>query len=600
MEQDHGRIPRPEFPRPDFQRKEWETLNGVWGFSFEEPVFDREILVPFCYQSKESGIGETKDYQKVWYQRTVTLEKEKLEGKHLLLKFGAVDSQAKVWVNGRYAGEHEGGYSAFEMDITSLVNAGENEIRVLAVDDTNADKPRGKQSWTGEKFGCWYTPCTGIWQSVWLEYVGSVHLERVKYTPNVSELSALCEVFVSGTEDVMVELTATAQEGRLFLGSQRFLCCHGYGKTTLTFPDLDIRRDQLLWTPDSPNLIDVCVKVFGSEKISDGGAQVEGRAAVSAFASQPEDVVNTYFGMRSIEYSNGRISLNGSVFYQRLVLDQGYWPESILTPPSDEAIKRDILLTKEMGFNGARKHQKIEDPRYYYWADRLGLIVWGELPSAYEFNDRAIEASARELARFVERDYNHPCIVTWVPVNESWGVRQILENTQQQDYCRMLTYLLRALDPVRLVSSNDGWEQVSETDICAIHDYALFPSTTGKYEDMEALCDGYAESRYLFAAGNEYQGQPVLLTEYGGIAFEKEEESGWGYYGKVKDETEFLERLQPITEFLICSGKFSGFCYTQLTDVMQEVNGLLYEDRTPKVSVEKLRQVFGRPVMTCG
>ena len=228
-------------------------------------------------------------------------------------------------------------------------------------------------------------------------------------------------------------------------------------------------------------------------------------------------------------------------------------------------------------------------------ADRLGLIVWGELPSAYEFNDRAVEASARELTRFVERDYNHPCIVTWVPVNESWGVRQILENTQQQDYCRMLTYLLRALDPVRLISSNDGWEQVNETDICAVHDYALFPSTVGKYDDMEALCDGYAESRYLFAAGNEYQGQPVILTEYGGIAFEKEEK-GWGYYGKVKNEEEFLERLQPITEFLIRSGKFSGFCYTQLTDVMQEVNGLLCEDRTPKVPAEKLKEIFGAPV----
>lgn len=195
--------------------------------------------------------------------------------------------------------------------------------------------------------------------------------------------------------------------------------------------------------------------------------------------------------------------------------------------------------------------------------------------------------------RFVERDYNHPCIVTWVPVNESWGVREVLDNAQQQDYCRMLTYLIRSLDPVRLVSSNDGWEQVSETDICAIHDYALFPETIQKYDDMEEICSGYSESRQLFAADNEYQGQPVILTEYGGIAFEKEEEEGWGYYRKVRNEEEFIQRLQPITEFLIRSGKFSGFCYTQLTDVMQEVNGLLHEDRTPKVSVEKLKEIFG-------
>lgn len=571
-------IPRPEFPRPDFVRNEWEILNGTWEFSFEEPVFDRQIQVPFCYQSSMSGIGETKDCKTVWYRRTVELKEEKLAGKRLLLKFGAVDSEAKVWVNGQYVGEHVGGYSSFEMDITPFVTSGENEIKVQATDDTNSDKPRGKQSWTGEKFGCWYTPCTGIWQSVWLEYVGKVHLKRVKYTPDVSSLSVLCEVFVSDTEDTMVELTARTQKDSIFLGSQRLLCRHGYGKAVVTLPDYDIRRNELLWTPEEPNLIDVCVKVFSGDA---SGAEV------------CEDEVETYFGMTSIEYVNGRILLNGSVFYQRLILDQGYWPESILTPPSDEAIKKDILLTKKMGFNGARKHQKIEDPRYYYWADRLGLIVWGELPSAYQFNDNAVEASARELVRFVERDYNHPCIVTWVPVNESWGVREVLDNAQQQDYCRMLTYLVRSLDPVRLVSSNDGWEQVSETDICAIHDYALFPETVQKYDDMEEICSGYSESRQLFAADNEYQGQPVILTEYGGIAFEKEEEEGWGYYRKVRNEEEFIQRLQPITEFLIRSGKFAGFCYTQLTDVMQEVNGLLHEDRTPKVSVEKLKEIFG-------
>lgn len=571
-------IPRPEFPRPDFVRNEWEILNGTWEFSFEEPVFDRQIQVPFCYQSSMSGIGETKDCKTVWYRRTVELKEEKLAGKRLLLKFGAVDSEAKVWVNGQYVGEHVGGYSSFEMDITPFVTSGENEIKVQATDDTNSDKPRGKQSWTGEKFGCWYTPCTGIWQSVWLEYVGRIHLKRVKYTPDVSSLSVLCEVFVSDTEDTMVELTVRTQKDSIFLGSQRLLCRHGYGKAVVTLPDYDIRRNELLWTPEEPNLIDVRVKVFSGDA---SGAEV------------CEDEVETYFGMRSIEYVNGRILLNGSAFYQRLILDQGYWPESILTPPSDEAIKKDILLTKEMGFNGARKHQKIEDPRYYYWADRLGLIVWGELPSAYQFNDNAVEASARELVRFVERDYNHPCIVTWVPVNESWGVREVLDNAQQQDYCRMLTYLVRSLDPVRLVSSNDGWEQVSETDICAIHDYALFPETIQKYDDMEEICSGYSESRQLFAADNEYQGQPVILTEYGGIAFEKEEEEGWGYYRKVRNEEEFIQRLQPITEFLIRSGKFSGFCYTQLTDVMQEVNGLLHEDRTPKVSVEKLKEIFG-------
>lgn len=571
-------VPRPEFPRPDFERKQWESLNGTWQFSFDQPVFDREIQVPFCYQSRMSGIGEMEDHAVVWYQKCIVLSEEKLKGRRLLLKFGAVDSAAKIWVNGSYAGEHTGGYTSFELDITEYVKKGENIIRIQVLDDWNADKPRGKQSWTGEKFGCWYTPCTGIWQSVWLEYVGEVYLKRVKYTPDVSNLTALCEVFVTGTEDTQAELTVTSGDGQIWLGSQRLLCRHGYGKASLSFPDYDIRRDQILWAPDHPNLINVTVKVLKSD------------------GNGTEDEVKTYFGMRSIEYSNGRVLLNGTVFYQRLVLDQGYWPESILTPPSDDAIRKDILLTKEMGFNGARKHQKIEDPRYYYWADRLGLIVWGELPSAYEFNDNALEASVGELIRFVERDYNHPSIVTWVPVNESWGIRQVMENAQQQNYCRMLTCLIRAMDPVRLVSSNDGWEQISETDICAVHDYALFPDTISKYDHMDEICGGSAESRCLFAAGNEYRGQPVLLTEYGGIAFETEEEKAWGYYGKVKNEEEFLKRIEPVTEFLIRSGKFAGFCYTQLTDVMQEVNGLLKEDRTPKISPGKLKKIFSAPL----
>lgn len=569
-------IPRPEFPRPDFVRKEWQNLNGEWKFSFDEPVFDRTITVPFCYQAKMSGIGMEEDHDVVWYRRTFEVEARNLEGQRLLLKFGAVDTIAEVWINGVFAGSHTGGHTSFELDITELVKAGENEVTVKAVDYTNADKPRGKQTWTGEKFGCWYTPTTGIWQSVWLEYAGGSYLKRIKITPDTANLSAFCEIFLSCDEETTVRVMAGIQEKNVSLGEHTVVCRHGYGKVILAFPDYDLRRHELMWTPEEPNLIDVTVEV-----------SKEGCEA---------DVVATYFGMRSIESMNGCLTLNHEIRYQRLVLDQGYWPDSILTPPSDEAIRQDILLTKEMGFNGARKHQKIEDPRYYYWADKLGLLVWGELPSAYEFNDNAIEASAKELMEFVERDYNHPCIVMWVPVNESWGVRSVKADLQQQNYCRMLTYLLKAMDPTRLVSSNDGWEQVSDTDICAIHDYSLFPETAKKYDDMEQIYRTFAESRCIFADGNSYQGQPAVLTEYGGIAFEEEGESGWGYYGKVKNEGEFMERLAPITEFLIRSGHFSGFCYTQLTDVMQEVNGLLTMDRKPKVSMEKLKEIFSQRV----
>lgn len=570
-------IPRPEFPRPDFERKDWVNLNGEWEFSFEQGRFDKKIIVPFCYQSKLSGIGDLTDHDIVWYRRNFEVEEEKIRNKKLLLKFGAVDYEAQIWINDIYIGKHEGGHVAFELDITHVVEAGENTIVVKVCDYNNTDKPRGKQTWIGEKFGCWYTPTTGIWQTVWLEYVGKSYLKKVKITPNIKDLSAKCEIFISSYKDIEVSAEAMMEtDGKIYsFGRYEITCKNGYGKIIIPFQDFDLRRDQIYWSPEHPNLIDVKIKV----KNETG-----------------DDEVNTYFGMREVGSYQSKLTLNNDFYYQRLILDQGYWSNSILTPPGDEAIIKDITLTKEMGFNGVRKHQKIEDPRYYYWADKLGLLVWGELPSAYEFNNNAIKNSSRELIEFVERDYNHPCIVTWVPINESWGVRNIQVDKQQQDYSRMLIYLLKSIDPIRLVSGNDGWEQVSETDICAVHDYSLFPSTIAKYEDIEKLLKGVAESRMLFAEGNAYKGQPIVLTEYGGIAFAKENDAGWGYYDKVKDNDEFLARLEPITTYLIKSGKFSGFCYTQLTDVMQEVNGLLSEARQPKIPIKQLKKIFSQRI----
>lgn len=568
------KIPRPEFPRPDLVREDWLCLNGAWAFSFDTEAFDREIIVPFCYQSAASGIGDGKDHNTVWYRRSFAVDDAKLrEGRRLLLKFGAVDSQANVWVNGRFAGAHEGGYTPFEFDITALVQGGENELKVCAQDSRSPDKPRGKQSWIGKSFGCWYTPVTGIWQSVWLEYAGGIYISRVKCTPDVARLEALCELFVSDGTSAQAQVTASV-DGKP-LCQQTVQCSNGYGKAVLAFPDYDLRRSELLWTPENPNLVEVCVTL---------------RPTGGHF-----DTVQTYFGMRSVSCSSEAVTLNGEPYYQRLVLDQGYWKESLLTPPSDEAIRRDIELTKAMGFNGVRKHQKIEDPRYYYWADKLGLLVWGELPSAYLFNDNAVHACSETLFRFVERDFNHPCIVAWVPVNESWGVRNVVTDQQQQNFCRMLTYQLKALDKTRPVSANDGWEQISETDICAIHDYALLPATLQKYNDLQRLLNGCAERRFVFAQGNQWTGQPVMLTEYGGIAFVQDQDAdAWGYYDRVHTNEEFLARLSPVTKFLLQSGRFAGFCYTQLTDVMQEINGLLTEERQPKLPVETLHSIFAQ------
>lgn len=564
------------YPRPDFVRKDWACLDGVWEFSFDAPTFDREITVPFAYQSEKSGIGCTEDHEVVWYRRRFGVDAEKLLGKRLLLKFGAVDYEAQVQVNGKPAGSHTGGHTSFELDITDLVRDGENVLEVCARDGLETDKPRGKQSWEGEPFGCWYTPTTGIWQSVWLEYAGETYIRRIKITPDMDRNQALCEVFLSGSETTEVELDTvvdSVEAGReLPMGKCRFTCENGYGKCALAFPDLDIRRDKIIWSPDHPNLIYVTAKVLGGTY---------------------EDTVRTYFGMRSVSFKGNTFYLNGDVLYQRLVLDQGYWKESLLTPPDEEAIQEDIRLTKEMGFNGVRKHQKIEDPRYYYWADRMGLLVWGELPSSYRYNDTMVRRSVHEMMEFIERDFNHPCLIAWVPVNESWGVRNVKSNRQQQYYTDLMVALIKALDPTRSVSGNDGWEQTEQTDIFAIHDYGLMPETLHKYDQMEEILTGKAEHRALLADGAAYRGQPVMLTEYGGIAF-TDEGDGWGYYNKVRNEEEFIARLEPVTDFLIKSGKFAGFCYTQLTDVMQEVNGLLREDRTPKIPTEKLRRIFGK------
>ncbi|MCL2865554.1 MAG: glycoside hydrolase family 2 [Lachnospiraceae bacterium] len=576
-------IPRPEYPRPDFERKNWMNLNGEWDFYMGGekesifPEFDQKIMVPFCYESKLSGIGQWADCEAVWYQKVVELTEAQLKGA-VLLHFGAVDYEACVWVNDTYIGNHLGGHISFSFDISHGLQVGKNTITVKAIDSLATDKPRGKQSWQGRTFGCWYTPTTGIWQTVWLEFTGKDYIKHIKLTPDIDALSAECEVIVSTNEKRKVVMTASYALDKVpmasFTQTVTGYAEQGYARGTFSFKDLDfLCADYLFWTPEQPHLVDVKVELLEEDVL---------------------DTVDTYFGMRKISVQNGRILLNNNPYYQRLILDQGYWEASLLTPPSDQAIIDDIKLTKEMGFNGARKHQKIEDPRYYYWADKLGLLVWGELPSPYRYNSTAVINATKEMSEFIMRDYNHPCIITWATLNESWGVRGIVANKQRQDFAQALYYVAKSLDQTRLVSSNDGWEQPDACDICAIHDYALFQDNTDKYDDMQKILEHGLTGKMMYAAGSKYAGQPILMTEYGGIAFSDTADEDWGYFGKVKTEEEFLKRLEPVTDIFVKSRAYSGFCYTQLTDVMQEVNGLLTADRKPKVAVEKLSAIFGK------
>lgn len=585
--QDYFSLPRPEYPRPDFAREEWMTLNGKWEFCFDDEnlgmrqgwfdgrALPGEIVVPFCYQSIASGIGQTDEKHEVlWYARSFSVPAT-YPGRRVLLHFGAVDYRADVWVNGTHIGSHTGGYTPFALDIThTLYGEGEHRLCVRVEDRYDPIQPRGKQNWKDKPFGCWYTAVSGIWQSVWLEPVEESHLQSVRITPDIDARQVHFEIYPTGPiHSGRLDLHITYSDAQNTVYSSAHSIRDGSSVVKLT---ADLREacevDNIhYWTPDTPNLYDVQLQLWCGDKLT--------------------DTVSCYFGMRKIDICDGVIRLNNAPCYQKLILDQGYWPDTLLTPPSDEAIRRDIELTKEMGFNGARKHQKIEDPRYYYWADRLGLLVWGELPSPYEYCSAEMEALVDTAKAFVARDYNHPSIIFWAPLNESWGIRNIVTDPAQQRFAESMYALLRALDPTRLVSTNDGWEQV-KSDICAIHDYTAWTSELDPgYSNIERLAAPNGQ-RMLYADGYRYCGQPVLITEYGGIAFAADSTGeNWGYNGSVEDEKQFLSRYSDITAGFRALPYVQGYCYTQLTDVFQEVNGLLDMDRNPKAAMQDIQKV---------
>lgn len=575
-------IPRSEFPRPDFRRENWLCLNGQWSFAFDDDGdgfakgyasnknLPLEITVPFCYQSKLSGIGDSSYHETVWYGREFSLAEPSA---CTLLKFGAVDYEAQVWVNGLYVGCHRGGHVQFAFDITHFVHSGVNTVALRVRDDRSLSKPRGKQIWLDKNERCWYTPTTGIWQSVWLEMTGSVHIEKLLLTPDIDRRCVQAEVFLSTLrQDTDLEFTVS-YEGKP-VKQLRISAKDTYIRELITLVEEDAVDEVHYWFPESPRLYEISLRLSA--------------------CGQEQDRVDSYLGMRKIQCRGDMIYLNNKELYQRLVLDQGYWQDSLLTPPSDEAIRYDISMTKAFGFNGARKHQKFEDPRYYYWADKMGLLVWGELPSAYQFHNGTMENLTREWLAFLEQSFNHPCLITWVPLNESWGVRNIVSDKKQQQFAAGLYHMTKAFDPTRLVSTNDGWETVEATDIVGIHDYvAAGTDFERRYRNWEDFLKHGIPYRLPLALGQQYKGQPVLLTEYGGIAFADDSEENWGYSDKVNSQEAFLLRLRSITTAIRNTPYLRGFCYTQLTDVMQETNGLLTMERQEKIPAEKLQEIFG-------
>ena len=572
---------RNEYPRPHFRRDNWLSLNGMWEFEFDDNhdgemrgihsgkiKLEREINVPFTYQYPASGIGDKTFHDTLWYRRSFVYDRA---GDSAILGFNASDYITTVWVNGHYATTHQGGFAPFTVDITKYLNEGENVIVVRCFDPLDPTIPRGKQSWLNDPFSCWYTPNSGIWQSVWVDFVGDDSIEDFSITPDIDTNSFSGEIKLRNALADLIEIKVF-YDNKLI--KRQMLSPDGkYTRYAVNMMELNFVDEVTYWAPEHPNLFYVDINLYKENKLL--------------------DTVHTRFGMRKISITDdGRVLLNNKPLYQRLILDQGYWKDSGLTPPSVESIKADIEFTKAAGFNGARKHQKFEDPYYYYLADELGLLTWCEMPSSYNFNTDEVSYVTNEWQQIVNTAKKFSSIITYVPINESWGVRKALTSEEQQNFARSLYYLTKSIDPSRLVSTNDGWENLSESDMLAIHDYSSLGSELkGKY-NLATYDDAFQTFRRVLANGNRYMGQPVLLSEFGGIMFERDQRDGnWGYNSAAKNDDEFLARLKALVDG-IYDANFEGFCYTQLTDVQQEVNGLLDSEHNPKIAPEKIREIL--------
>ncbi|MCA0457095.1 MAG: beta galactosidase jelly roll domain-containing protein [Chloroflexi bacterium] len=559
--QENTDIPRPEYPRPDFQRDNWLNLNGTWDFAFDtgnvgveqnwfdadSEAFQDSILVPFPWQSILSGIADPPQYGVAWYRRVFTVP-EGWDEQQTVLHLGAVDYWARVWVNGTLAGEHEGGYTPFEFDITEMLIAGENSVVVRVEDPADlAEIPHGKQSSTPPN--PWddvdFTTVSGIWQTVWLEARPTTHIAQVHITPDVPNESAMFAVTIESptSETLELQIDVRTPDGQTLAQSQELVLDEANTRQTFTI-NMDV-NDPLLWEPETPHLyeVDLTLKATGNTP----------------------DVLHTYFGMRRIEVSGNNVLLNGHPVYLRSALVQGYWPDGLYTAPSDAAFQTDINLAKQFGFNGLRMHLKIEDPRWVYWADKLGMLLWNDVPCPVDFTPLAQERLTNDLQAMIERDYNHPSIVIWGPYNESWGL-EFRSQSDIQIYLSDLYDQIKAWDPTRLVVDNSGWRHV-KTDIADSHKYTANAFEWSDYlTQLEtAPMSVNVLGHPFYAEGQQYSGEPLMVSEYG---------TGWGEERPIDFQWQTVEIRR--------HGGLVGYTYTELYDVEHELGGLARYDRTIK------------------
>ncbi|OTN77568.1 hypothetical protein A5886_002668 [Enterococcus sp. 8G7_MSG3316] len=580
-------------PRPQFIRREWTSLDGTWAFAFDDENIGKkenwfqgfeqqqDINVPFTYETEASGIHDESHHAVLWYQRTFQANADQL----VTLHFEGVDYVTEVWVNGQKIGRHQGAYSRFSFLIDSELRTGDNQLVIRVEDSLASDQPRGKQRWLKDNFGCWYVQTTGIWKSVWLENTPVYSLDSVKVTPDLDHDQMMFEPQVRKrgsdstlfADDLYVEITLRFNDE--LVSKSITALTHDHAPIYL---DTRVREDACwgtkVWHPHHPDLYDI------EYRLLDQNMQVI-------------DEVRSYCGMRKIAIEEGQILLNNEKLYQRLILDQGYWPESGITPPSIEAMKIDVERVLEMGYNGVRKHQKIEDERFLYLCDQMGLLVWVEMPSTYTFNDTAIRNLTKEWTSIVWQHYNHPSVITWVPFNESWGVKGIHSLQKPQQLTEGIYHLTKSIDSMRPVITNDGWEH-TVSDILTLHDYEEVGALLSKrYADKEAIVTNqqmFNNDWFAFAHGYHYQGQPIMISEFGGIAFTTDSDQDWGYGKQVKDEAAFMARFDAIHQAIQDLPYITGYCYTQLTDVEQEVNGLLDPQRVSKVDLTAIKTINQR------
>jgi len=587
-------------PRPLLTRPAWTDLSGTWSFAYDDDgtglrerwqdrdraggadAFDRNIEVPFPPESARSGIGDESFHPVVWYRRTFSRAAgaDTAKDGRLLLHFGAVDYRASVWVNGQLVATHEGGHTPFSADITAALRNQDEQDLVVRAEDLPEDlrQPRGKQDWQQLPHVVWYRRTTGIWQPVWLEWVAATSISEVRWTPDVVRGAMAVTMRLRRSDHRPVRVRVRLSLRGEALADDVYTVDGDEVSREIKLPTAvaSTGRRAYLWSPEHPNLIAATITVLDGDDVL--------------------DEVGSYSALRSVRAQGGQILLNEHPYFLRLVLAQNFWPESHLAEPEAGALRREVELVKELGFNGVRVHQKVEDPRFLHWCDRLGVLVWAEMPSAYEFSTTTVHRLTQEWMEVLARDFSHPCVIAWVPLNESWGVPGVSQSAQQQELVRALFHLTKSLDPTRLVIGNDGWEHVV-SDITTVHDYSPDPQQLReRYADLAAveatitgLQPGY---RVILLPGLTRAGEPVVLSEFGGLTLDTDGESEtWPGYGIVTDAKALLEGYRGLVETLLASTALAGFCYTQLTDTLQEKNGLLTQARRPKINAAAVREI---------